>query len=57
MCDLEDYLSMNFKERSMGLVFDFASEIEKPFKEYCGALSGVIGKTKCKSMEEMHNKL
>ncbi|HEY8890328.1 MAG TPA: Nif3-like dinuclear metal center hexameric protein [Clostridium sp.] len=31
-------------------------EIEKPFKEYCGALSGVIGKTKCKSMEELHNK-
>jgi len=143
MPDLEEYLSMNFKERSMGLVCDFSSEInkvytavfpteeimskilgdgikdamlfayhpsiwdsrrpfpfyqmdkallkkfkenriaiyilhvpldnfseystsktladvlnveiEKPFKEYCGALSGVIGKTKCKSMEELHN--
>jgi putative NIF3 family GTP cyclohydrolase 1 type 2 len=31
-------------------------EIEKPFKEYCGALSGVIGKTKCKSIEELHEK-
>ena len=31
-------------------------EIEKPFKEYCGALSGVIGKTKCKSIEELHDK-
>jgi putative NIF3 family GTP cyclohydrolase 1 type 2 len=32
-------------------------EIEKPFKYYCGALSGVIGKTKCKTAEELHNKL
>jgi putative NIF3 family GTP cyclohydrolase 1 type 2 len=31
-------------------------EIEKPFKKYCGALSGVIGKTKCKSIEELQNK-
>lgn len=31
-------------------------EVEKPFKVYCGALSGVIGKTKCKSMEELHAK-
>lgn len=31
-------------------------EIEKPFKEYCGALSGVIGKTKCKDIEELHSK-
>lgn len=31
-------------------------EIEKPFKNYCGALSGVIGKTTCKTMEELHNK-
>lgn len=31
-------------------------EIEKPFKEYCGALSGVIGKTKCKSVEELQDK-
>lgn len=31
-------------------------EIEKPFKEYCGALSGVIGKTNCKTMEELHEK-
>ncbi len=31
-------------------------EIEKPFKEYCGSLSGVIGKTKCKTVEELHNK-
>ncbi|MEW8994358.1 Nif3-like dinuclear metal center hexameric protein [Clostridium sp.] len=31
-------------------------EIEKPFKEYCGSLSGVIGKIKCKTMEELHSK-
>lgn len=31
-------------------------EIEKPFKAYCGALSGVIGKTKCKSLEELQSK-
>lgn len=31
-------------------------EIEKPFKEYCGTLSGVIGKTKCKSVEELHDR-
>lgn len=31
-------------------------EIEKPFKEYCGGLSGVIGKTKCKSIEELQDK-
>lgn len=31
-------------------------EVEKPFKEYCGALSGIIGKTKCRSVEELHNK-
>ena len=31
-------------------------EIEKPFKEYCGALSGVIGKTKYKTVEELHSK-
>ena len=31
-------------------------EIEKPFKEYCGALSGVIGKTNCKTVEELHDK-
>jgi putative NIF3 family GTP cyclohydrolase 1 type 2 len=31
-------------------------EIEKPFKEYCGALSGVIGKTMCKSVEELQDK-
>ncbi|HAK43994.1 MAG TPA: hypothetical protein DCM59_16520 [Clostridium sp.] len=31
-------------------------EIEKPFKEYCGSLSGVIGKTKCKTVEELHSK-
>ncbi|MEG0307513.1 MAG: Nif3-like dinuclear metal center hexameric protein [Clostridium sp.] len=31
-------------------------EIEKPFKAYCGALSGVIGKSKYKTMEELHNK-
>ncbi|MEG1256847.1 Nif3-like dinuclear metal center hexameric protein [Clostridium sp.] len=29
-------------------------EIEKPFKSYCGALSGVIGKTKCKTVEELN---
>ena len=31
-------------------------EIEKPFKEYRGALCGVIGKSKCKNMEELNNK-
>lgn len=31
-------------------------EIEKPFKEYCGALSGVIGKTRCKSVEKLHDR-
>jgi putative NIF3 family GTP cyclohydrolase 1 type 2 len=31
-------------------------EIEKPFAEYRGSLSGVIGKTKCKNMEELHIK-
>jgi putative NIF3 family GTP cyclohydrolase 1 type 2 len=31
-------------------------EIEKPFAEYRGALSGVIGKTKCKNTEELHIK-
>lgn len=144
MGEVEDYLSMNFKERSMGLVCDFAEEInkvytavfptkevmqqiiddeitdamlflhhpsiwdirrtkpfyqmdrellekfkenrisiynlhvpldnlgeystsktladvleieiEKPFKKYCGALSGIIGKTKYKTVEELHNK-
>lgn len=30
-------------------------EIEKPFAEYRGGLCGVIGKTKCKNMEELHN--
>jgi putative NIF3 family GTP cyclohydrolase 1 type 2 len=31
-------------------------EIEKPFAEYRGGLCGVIGKTKCENMEEMHDK-
>ncbi|WP_346913295.1 Nif3-like dinuclear metal center hexameric protein [Clostridium sp.] len=31
-------------------------EIEKPFKKYCGYLSGVIGRTKCKTVEELHSK-
>ncbi|WP_346938844.1 Nif3-like dinuclear metal center hexameric protein [Clostridium sp.] len=31
-------------------------EIEKPFKKYCGSLSGVIGRTKCKTVEELHSK-
>lgn len=31
-------------------------EVEKPFKEYCGALSGVIGKTRCRSVEELHDR-
>lgn len=31
-------------------------EIEKPFAQYCGGLCGVIGKTKFKNMEELHNK-
>jgi putative NIF3 family GTP cyclohydrolase 1 type 2 len=144
MRDLEEYLTINFKERSMGLVYDFANEInkvysavfpteeimqsiiddgitnallfihhpsiwdirrpqpfcqmnkalvekfkenrisiynlhvpldnisdystsktladaldieiEKPFAEYRGGLCGVIGKTKCENMEEMHDK-
>jgi putative NIF3 family GTP cyclohydrolase 1 type 2 len=48
----------NFSEystsKTLAEVLDI--EIEKPFKLYCGALSGVIGKTKCKSLEELHNK-
>lgn len=28
--------------------------VEKPFKSYCGALSGVIGITKCKTIEELN---
>ncbi|MFL0267521.1 Nif3-like dinuclear metal center hexameric protein [Candidatus Clostridium radicumherbarum] len=31
-------------------------EIEKPFAKYRGALCGIIGKTKCKTMEELQNK-
>jgi putative NIF3 family GTP cyclohydrolase 1 type 2 len=31
-------------------------EIEKPFAAYRGGLCGVIGKTKCKNMEELNNK-
>jgi putative NIF3 family GTP cyclohydrolase 1 type 2 len=31
-------------------------KIEKSFMEYRGALCGVIGETKCKNMEELHNK-
>lgn len=31
-------------------------EIEKPFMKYRGALCGVIGETKCKNIEELHNK-
>lgn len=31
-------------------------EIEKPFAEYCGGLAGVIGKTKCRDMKELHDK-
>jgi putative NIF3 family GTP cyclohydrolase 1 type 2 len=31
-------------------------KIEKPFAEYRGGLCGVIGKTKCKNMEELNNK-
>ena len=30
-------------------------KIEKPFMEYRGALCGVIGETRCKNMEELHN--
>jgi putative NIF3 family GTP cyclohydrolase 1 type 2 len=30
-------------------------EIEESFAQYCGGLCCVIGKTKCKSMEELHN--
>jgi hypothetical protein len=31
MGDLEEYLTINFKERSMGLVCDFANEINKVY--------------------------
>lgn len=31
-------------------------EIEKPFASYRGALCGIIGKTKCKNVEDLHNK-
>lgn len=31
-------------------------EIEKPFVEYRGSLCGIIGKTGCSSMEELHDK-
>jgi putative NIF3 family GTP cyclohydrolase 1 type 2 len=31
-------------------------EVEKPFAEYRGGLCGVIGKTRCKDMKELHSK-
>lgn len=48
----------NFSEYSTSktLADALAIEIEKPFAAYRGALCGVIGKTKCKGMEELHNK-
>lgn len=30
-------------------------EIEEPFAQYCGGLCGIIGITKCKNIEELHN--
>ena len=46
----------NFGEYSTGKTLADALdiEIEKPFKEYRGALSGVIGKTRCRTMAELH---
>ena len=48
----------NFSEYSTSktLADALAVEIEKPFAEYRGALCGVIGKTKCKNVEELNNK-
>ncbi len=31
-------------------------EIIKPFADYCGTLAGVIGKTKCNTVNELKNK-
>jgi len=48
----------NFSEYSTSKTLADALDIaiEKPFKEYCGSLSGVIGKTKCKTVEELRSK-
>lgn len=48
----------NFSEYSTSKTLTDALdiEIEKTFAEYYGGLCGVIGKTKCKNMEELHDK-
>lgn len=49
----------NFSEYSTSktLADALEIEIEKPFAPYRGALCGVIGKTKCKNIEELKSKL
>lgn len=48
----------NFSEYSTSKTLADALDIqiEKPFAVYRGALCGVIGKTDCRSIEELHNK-
>jgi putative NIF3 family GTP cyclohydrolase 1 type 2 len=48
----------NFSEYSTSktLADALEIEIEKPFAEYRGALCGVIGKTRCKNVEELNRK-
>lgn len=48
----------NFSEYSTSKTLADALDIqiEKPFAVYRGALCGVIGKTECKNIEELHNK-
>lgn len=48
----------NFSEYSTSKTLADALDIqiEKPFAIYRGALCGVIGKTDCRSIEELHNK-
>lgn len=48
----------NFSQYSTSVTLTNALgiEIEKPFAKYRGALCGIIGKTKCKTMEELQNK-
>jgi len=48
----------NFSEYSTSKTLADALDIEiqKTFSQYCGGLCGVIGKTKCINIEELHNK-
>lgn len=49
----------NFSEYSTSktLADALGIEIEKPFAAYRGSLSGIIGKTECKTIEQLHDKL